>query len=118
MTDMTGLTVITTTDAAKKHFESMLKKLGAQCGMRLSVKNSGCSGKKYVLEPVVSGEKIIPTDKVYSLIPPYSLYVEADSLPYLAGVEIDYVKKNLKGQIVFNNPQEKSHCGCGESFYV
>ena len=109
---------ITATPAATQHFQTMLKKLNGHYGMRLSVKNSGCSGKRYILEPVIAPKDILTDDKIYPLAGDLKLYVDSESLKYLIGTEIDYVKKNLKGQIVFNNPTEKSHCGCGESFYV
>ena len=36
----------------------------------------------------------------------------------LAGVRADFVKDKLQSRFVFNNPQEKGRCGCGESFHV
>jgi len=44
--------------------------------------------------------------------------VDAKSLIFLDGTEIDYVKKGLSEGFEFNNPQTRSECGCGESFNV
>jgi iron-sulfur cluster assembly accessory protein len=112
------MTDITATPAAIRQFQKMLNKLKATKGIRLTVKNSGCSGKKYVLDPIKQDDDIVKSDEVYQLAENLTLYVDSESLQYVEGTQIDYEIKNLKGQVVFNNPKEKSHCGCGESFYV
>jgi len=109
---------ITATPSAISHFQKMLNTLQAKTGIRLSVKDSGCSGKKCVLDPIKQDIDIVKSDKAIQLTENLTLYVDAESLQYIQGTQIDYVIENLKGQIVFNNPKEKSHCGCGESFYV
>ena len=44
--------------------------------------------------------------------------VESKALMFLIGTEMDYVDNDIKSEFVFNNPNEKGRCGCGESFNV
>ena len=44
--------------------------------------------------------------------------VESKALMFLIGTEMDYVDDDIKAEFVFNNPNEKGKCGCGESFHV
>ena len=46
------------------------------------------------------------------------IFVDAKSLPYLDGTELDYVKEGLNEGFKFNNPNVRDECGCGESFHV
>ena len=82
--------------------------------MRLGVKTSGCSGMAYVLEFVdeVNGEDQVFDDKGVKVI------IDAKSLAYLDGTELDFVKEGLNEGFKFNNPNVKDACGCGESFTV
>jgi iron-sulfur cluster assembly protein len=47
-----------------------------------------------------------------------SLYIDSTSIVYLFGLEIDWATEMLKEGFVFNNPNAKGSCGCGESFHV
>ena len=44
--------------------------------------------------------------------------VESKALMFLLGTEMDYVDNEIKAEFVFNNPNSKGTCGCGESFHV
>ena len=44
--------------------------------------------------------------------------MDAKSLPYIDGTELDYVKQGLQEGFKYNNPNEKERCGCGKSFHV
>ena len=44
--------------------------------------------------------------------------VESKALMFLIGTEMDYVDDDIKAEFIFNNPNEKGKCGCGESFHV
>ena len=46
------------------------------------------------------------------------LVVENKAVMYLLGTEMDYVEDDIKAEFVFNNPNAKGTCGCGESFNV
>jgi len=44
------------------------------------------------------------------------LVVDAVSLPFLDGSDVDFVKEGFNESFKFNNPNAASECGCGESF--
>ena len=78
------------------------------------MKKSGCSGFAYVLD---FAETVNPDDVVYEQ-DGVKVIVAADSLSYLDGMEVDYVREGLNSFFKFNNPNVKDSCGCGESFSV
>jgi iron-sulfur cluster assembly protein len=58
----------------------------------------------------------IPGDEVIDY-GPITFYIDETSKPYLDGCQIDYVRKGVNEQFVFNNPNETGSCGCGVSAY-
>jgi len=84
-------------------------------GIVLGVKKSGCSGFKYDLQ--LLREKL-GNEKVFQVADDVSLFVTAEALPYVNGTEIDYTTQGLNSTMVFNNPNAKDECGCGESFNI
>lgn len=106
--------MITLTEPAAKKIEQSLTKRGRGMGIRLGVKTTGCSGLAYVLEFV---DQPTEQDQVYETLG-QRVYVDAKSLVYLQGLEVDYVKKGLNEGFEFVNPNERNKCGCGESFNV
>jgi len=104
---------ILATPAAVSRLQIMLEKRGKGAGVRFGVKNSGCSGKKYILDLV---DDFDSQDLIFDT--GVKIAVDPESYVYVAGTTIDYVKKGLNTQFVFHNPQEKASCGCGESFHV
>ena len=105
---------ITLSERAAQHIRSYLAKRGKGLGVRLGVKTSGCSGMAYKLEFVDAAE---PTDQVFES-EGVKVVVDAKSLPYLEGTELDYTREGLNDGFRFNNPYVKNQCGCGESFHV
>ncbi len=105
---------VTLTEKAAQHVSSFLQKRGKGVGLRLGVRTSGCSGMAYKLEFVdeVDGE-----DEVYESHG-IKVFVDARSLPYIDGTELDYTREGLNEGFKFNNPNIKDQCGCGESFNV
>lgn len=105
---------ITLSDSAADRVKRFLTNRGKGVGLRLGVKTSGCSGMAYVLEFVdeVNGEDQVFDDKGVKVI------IDAKSLAYLEGTELDFVKEGLNEGFKFNNPNVKDACGCGESFTV
>ncbi|WP_425641493.1 HesB/IscA family protein [Marinomonas gallaica] len=103
---------VSLTDAARKFFAS---KLTAEASLvRLSTKESGCTGYAYVLDIVSApeaGDAIIDFDGV-------KLAIDDQSLTLLQGTEIDLVKEGINQVVKFNNPNVIAECGCGESFSV
>jgi iron-sulfur cluster assembly protein len=105
---------ITLSNKAADRVRSFLEKRGKGVGLRLGVKTTGCSGMAYVIEfadEVGEGDTVFE-DKGVKVI------IDAKSLVYLDGTELDYTKEGLNEGFKFNNPNEKDRCGCGESFNV
>lgn len=105
---------ITLTENAAERVRTFLAKRGRGEGVRLGVKTSGCSGMAYVLEFV---DEIHPEDRVFE-DHGVKVIIDAKSLMYLDGTELDYGKEGLNEGFKFNNPNVKDSCGCGESFRV
>ena len=105
---------ITLSDAAAERVKRFLANRGKGVGLRLGVKTSGCSGMAYVLEFVdeLNDEDAIFDDKGVKVI------VDAKSMAYLDGTQLDFVKEGLNEGFKFTNPNVKDACGCGESFTV
>ena len=116
--------MITVTDTAAQIILSYLDKregeLGSEgLGLRIRVKATGCTGFGYVMEEETKSSVVcrglgdsIFHDKMVPII------VDAKSLAFVDGTEIDYKIEGLNEGFEFNNPQEKGKCGCGESFRV
>ncbi|KAG9298863.1 hypothetical protein G9A89_015884 [Geosiphon pyriformis] len=82
--------------------------------IRVAVKNKGCAGLSYVLEYTKDKGKfdeVVQQEDVTVLI-------DSKSLFKMLGSEMDYVEDKLSSKFVFNNPNAKESCGCGESFTV
>jgi len=83
-------------------------------GLRLGVRGGGCSGVSYAIE---FSDKIRAHDKVFEY-EGLKVVVDPKSLVYLRGSVLDYEVKLMEHGFKFRNPNEKSGCGCGESFTV
>ncbi|KAI9480261.1 MAG: hypothetical protein EXX96DRAFT_561817 [Benjaminiella poitrasii] len=82
--------------------------------LRVGVKQKGCSGNAYDLQFTDSKGKfdeIVNQDGV-------TVLVDSKALLTVLGSEMDYVQDKLSEHFVFNNPNAKGACGCGESFVV
>ena len=105
---------ITVTQAAADRVNDFLANRGKGIGLRLGVKTTGCSGMAYVLEFV---DELNPEDEVFE-DNGVKVIVDRKSLVYIDGTELDFTKEGLNEGFIFNNPNEKAQCGCGESFTV
>lgn len=108
-------TSITMSDAAV----SRLKDLMAQSaqpirGLRIGVKSGGCSGLTYALELATeqkADEEAIEHKGI-------KVFFDPMAMMFLLGTELDYQQGRMGASFVFNNPNEKGRCGCGESFRI
>lgn len=107
--------VIEFSDAAKTYLLASLAKVPLAIGIRFSVKKAGCSGFSYVLEYVDTEGK---NDISFPLSEHHLTFVDQDSLIFIQGMKVDYLKEGLGSKLVFLNPNQKGQCGCGESFTV
>ena len=110
---MTSSPAITLTDAAVRRVKTLMGRAdNGVIGLRVGVKATGCSGYSYVVEYAKDErpfEDIIEQDGVKIMVDPAAIM-------FLAGSEMDYIEEKLNARFVFANPNEKSTCGCGESF--
>lgn len=107
--------VLKVTEAAAAQLRRLLnRRTDGAVGIRVGVKNGGCSGMAYTMDFTTErnpGDEMIEVGGVTVLIDPMAVM-------YLVGTEMDYVKQNLGETFVFRNPNETGRCGCGESFSV
>jgi len=80
-------------------------------GVRVGVKNGGCAGMSYTME---YAEKVDPADEVVE-DKGVRILIDPKAVLFLLGTEMDYKVDKLSAQFVFNNPNQTSACGCGES---
>ena len=106
--------MISITDKASNKIQHTIQKRGKGLGIRIGVKTTGCSGLAYVLEYV---DTINPEDQCFEH-KGCKLFVDTKSLAYVTGLEVDWVRNGLNEGFEFVNPNERSRCGCGESFRV
>lgn len=107
---------IQVTEKAAKEIKRIMQEnnIPENYGLRVGVKGGGCSGLTYTLGfdgEQKEGDTIIDSKGI-------KLFVDGKSLFYLTGTELDF-SDGLNGRgFVFNNPNAKKTCGCGESFGV
>lgn len=106
---------ITLTPAAEQRIADLMSRApeGA-IGVKLSTPRRGCSGLAYSVDYVTSenafDEKIVT--------PGGTFYVDGPSVLYLVGSVMDWREDDFAAGFVFDNPNAKGACGCGESFMV
>ena len=100
------------TDAAAARVQEIMAKAEKPVvGLRIGVKNGGCAGMEYTLE---WAEDQKPFDEVVE-DKGVKVLIDAKAMMFLLGTEMDYQTSALKSGFVFNNPNQVSACGCGES---
>ena len=100
------------TDAAADRVREIIAKSEKpMAGLRIGVKNGGCAGMEYTLE---WAEEQKPFDEVVE-DKGVKVLVDAKAMMFLLGTEMDFQSSALKSGFVFNNPNQVSACGCGES---
>ena len=105
---------ISLTPAAAERVRTFMANRGTGIGLRLGVKQTGCSGYAYV---VSYADEIGASDVVFE-VADVKVVVDTESLKYVDGTEIDFVRQGLNEAFKFRNPNVKGECGCGESFNV
>lgn len=106
--------VLSFTDSAITHFLSALKGKGDSL-IRLSTKESGCSGYAYELNVVEASEA---DDIILHPSKQLPVAIAANAISLIKGTEIDMVTEGINRVVKFNNPNVVAECGCGESFTV
>ena len=83
-------------------------------GVRVGVKNGGCAGMSYTME---YAESVNPLDEVIE-DKGVKVLIDPKAVLFLLGTEMDFQTTKLSSQFVFNNPNQTSACGCGESVAI
>lgn len=103
--------VISVNDAAKKRLAEILNRNPEAEGIRIGVKNAGCAGMEYTIdlvnEPAAGDDKVV-TDAG-------TVFIDPKAVLFLLGTELGFEVTKLKTGFTFNNPNQTSACGCGES---
>ena len=105
-------TDLTMTDRAARQIGKILGSEPSGAMLRLSVLGGGCSGFQYKFDV----ERERAEDDVSIIRDGVTMLVDAVSLEYLAGSEVDYVDDLIGASFKVNNPKAKASCGCGTSF--
>jgi len=112
---MSGFKVITLTDRAADRLKSIMVDADRPiAGLRVGVRNGGCAGMSYTMEYAEErklGEDMIEDRGV-------TVFVDPKAVLFLLGTEMDFKTDKLSSQFVFNNPNQTSACGCGESVAI
>jgi len=107
--------LINLTDAAAARVKALMaSREQPAVGLRVGLRTAGCSGMAYTMEFAAEKGKFdeVVEDKGVTVL------IDPKALMFLIGTTMDYVDEKLQSGFVFNNPNEKGRCGCGESFHV
>ena len=104
--------VMRLTDAAAMRIKDVMARAERPvAGVRVGVKNGGCAGMEYTMDWATEQkpfDEVIEEKGVKVLIDPKAIL-------FLLGTEMDFQTSALKSGFTFNNPNQTSACGCGES---
>ena len=107
--------VLTLTDRAANRVRSIIERSETPiAGLRIGVKTGGCAGMEYTLDYAAEAG---PTDEVVE-DKGVTVMIDPKAILYLLGTEMDFVTEKLTQRFVFNNPNQVSACGCGESVSI
>ena len=111
----TGFKVLSLTDRAADRIKAIMADADRPiAGLRVGVRNGGCAGMSYTMEyaeAVKPGEDVVEDRGV-------RVFVDPKAVLFLLGTEMDFTTNKLASQFVFNNPNQTSACGCGESVAI
>ena len=104
--------VMRLTEAAATRIKEILSRSEDNASaVRVGVKNGGCAGMSYTMEYAANTNPLdeVVEDKGVRLL------IDPKAVLFLLGTEMDYKTDKLSAQFIFNNPNQTSACGCGES---
>ncbi|MBB4092561.1 Fe-S cluster assembly scaffold SufA [Brucella pecoris] len=106
--------VMTLTDKAADRVREIIASRDGALGIRVGVKKGGCAGMEYTIDLVTeakAGDDVIEKDGAHVFIAP-------EAVLFLLGTQMDFEVTTLRTGFVFNNPNQTSACGCGESVEI
>lgn len=108
---MGAFQVLTITEAAGSRVRDIMAGTDGAAGIRIGIKKGGCAGMEYTIDLVQEPDP--KDDKVEAN--GATVFVEPSAVLFLLGTEMDFEVTKLRSGFVFNNPNQTSACGCGES---
>ena len=104
--------MLTLTDRAAERVKRLISNSpdDGVLGLRVGVKTRGCSGMSYFVEYAKEQKRFEDVIE--------KIFIDPTATMFIIGSEMDYQEDKLQSGFVFSNPNEKSRCGCGESFSV
>jgi len=107
--------VLSLTDRAADQIKAIMAEADKPvAGLRVGVRNGGCAGMTYTMEYAEGrkpGEDVVEDRGV-------QVFIDPKAVLFLLGTEMDFTTTKLASQFVFNNPNQTSACGCGESVAI
>ena len=111
----TAFKVVSLTDAAADRVREIMANASTPLyGLRVGVKNGGCAGMSYTMDfadAPAPNDEVVEDRGVRILIDPKAVL-------FLLGTRMDFKTDKLSSQFVFENPNQTSACGCGESVAI
>ena len=87
---------------------------GKYVGVRVGVTNGGCAGMSYTMD---YAQEAKPFEEVME-DKGVKIFIDPKAILFLIGTELDFVQEKLGARFMFNNPNQTSACGCGESVQI
>lgn len=106
--------LISVSEAAAEHFRKQVDRSGSE-GIRLSLKEAGCTGYKYVIDET---DTVPESDLKLDLDNGIRVYIDSRYIHVIQGMQIDIRQQGLNVNLVMENPNIQDECGCGESFSI
>ena len=107
--------ILTLTPKAIERIRYLVNQSSSQDNiLRVGIEKGGCAGLTYSMDyvsEIKEGDEIVDQDDIRVVIDPKAIL-------YLLGTEMDYVENKFSSGFKFNNPNEVSACGCGESVEI
>src|SRR5690606_16855798 len=108
------MNTISISERAASHIARYLERRGKGIGLRPGIQPRGSSGLAYKMEYVDEPRAEDLLFEQHGV----KVFVDPESMQYIDGTEVDFVREGLNEGFKFVNPNEKASCGCGESFTV
>jgi iron-sulfur cluster assembly protein len=114
-TGKSAFKVMSLTEAAAERVRDIMSNADKPLvGLRVGVKNGGCAGMSYTME---FAEEAKPFDEVVE-DQGVRILIDPKAILFLLGTRMDFKRDKLSSGFIFENPNQTSACGCGESVAI